>query len=40
MHTTAYQACALGNKEKVSNFLCRLQFENTTLIPQNKIEYV
>jgi len=35
-----YEACALGNIEKVSCFLYLLQFENTTSIRQTKIEYV
>jgi len=30
----------LGNKEKASCFLYLLQFENTTLICETKIEYV
>jgi len=38
MHTVVYQACALGNKVKVSCFLYLLQFENATSICQTKIE--
>ena len=40
IHTIVYQACALGNEEKVSCFVYLLQFENTTSIRQTKIEYV
>ena len=39
VHTTVYQACASGNKEKASCFLYLLQFENTISIRQTKIEY-